>query len=185
MVHVVHRFLSCSIAILFIVQPSAAFEEGFYSGWSDAAYCAEIKSAVNSADRRLICRSPDEIDVGIGESTLSHPTNLIKRSVEDALTTTIERRADQLYCRRLTYFSRKQIVDFLQHEKHKNLLAIELRYPMVRGKVCSKSNLDELSQFAESLGYRRVLIVADTMEGTIILKDSAAVGSQMRWWLVD
>lgn len=111
---------------------------------------AQIKKLMESADRRLFCHFLDQIDIGLyplGPLEKSNTKTFIKR--------------------RPIYFKRDEIQDFLKQEKHKQLLVA-----CVYGDM-KATELYELNDFLDSLGYRRILVMRITLDpGLYILRDT-------------
>lgn len=113
-----------------------AFEPGLYSAQKDSNIAMEILWLRKYADLSIGCMSADQLDIGVrGENS------------------------------KVIYFSRAELLDFFNLQRHKSLLFVHLHPNAV------KNAEKDLEIYFAPLKYKRILIVRGTGTGNIVLRD--------------
>lgn len=68
------------------------------------------------------------------------------------------------------YFERSDLVKYFDRQKHKALIHVEVLFLKLKGDALHEY-LDSLGEYFIKRGYNRVVIMENTMTGSIILRD--------------
>lgn len=160
--------LALTVLLTVLLAPNcAAYEARFYAGMKpkDRNTFSEIMKVREAANRKLYCRTLDEIDVGLGKSQEFHPGKQEAPQGEAILETS----GGKAIKRWPLYFHRDQIGAFLRNEKHKEFIVATFVNWRNTG---SADILSEFNRFVDGLGYNRVLVLGSDPEGVYVLRDT-------------